>query len=196
MLSEFLGEVSRSRKIKSKGKKSILDKKILTLTLNVNIPIWREDFLRNIRHSEILILFQSKWWLTIQCPQSNWQRMPPVQGRYIYTQTWKYISVTQSCLTLCNTMDCSPPGSSVHGISQARIWEWIANSFSRGSSLTRDWTCISCAFCIAGWFFTHWATEKSIYASIHTHTHTHTYVYIYMYTYLDLMINNCIVNKL
>lgn len=60
MLSEFLGEVSRSRKIKSKGKKSILDKKILTLTLNVNIPIWREDFLRNIRHSEILILFQSK----------------------------------------------------------------------------------------------------------------------------------------
>ena len=39
----------------------------------------------------------------------------------------------QSCLTLCNPMDCSPPGSSVHGILQARILEWVAISFSRGS---------------------------------------------------------------
>ena len=42
--------------------------------------------------------------------------------------------VTMSCLTLCNAMHCSPPGSSVHGISQARILEWIAISFSKGSS--------------------------------------------------------------
>ena len=42
--------------------------------------------------------------------------------------------VAQSCLTLFDPMDCSPPGSSVHGISQARILEWIAISFSRGSS--------------------------------------------------------------
>ena len=42
--------------------------------------------------------------------------------------------VTQSCLTLCNPMDCSPPGSSVHGILQARILEWVAISFSRGYS--------------------------------------------------------------
>ena len=42
--------------------------------------------------------------------------------------------VTQLCLTLCDSMDCSPPGSSVHGILQARIWEWVAISFSRGSS--------------------------------------------------------------
>ena len=41
-------------------------------------------------------------------------------------------------------MDCSPPGSSVHGISQARILEWIAVSFSKVSSWPRDWTCISC----------------------------------------------------
>ena len=45
---------------------------------------------------------------------------------------------TQSCPALCNTMDCSPPGSSVHGIFQARILEWVAMSFSRGSSLARD----------------------------------------------------------
>ena len=42
--------------------------------------------------------------------------------------------IAQSCLTLCDPMDCSPPGSSVHGILQARIQEWVAISFSRGSS--------------------------------------------------------------
>ena len=42
--------------------------------------------------------------------------------------------VAQSCLTLCDPVDCSPPGSSVHGILQARILEWVVISFSRGSS--------------------------------------------------------------
>ena len=46
--------------------------------------------------------------------------------------------VTKSCPTLCNLMDCSPPGSSVHGISQARMLEWVAISFSRGPSQTRE----------------------------------------------------------
>ena len=59
--------------------------------------------------------------------------------------------VSKSCPTLCNPTDCSPPGSSVHRILQARILEWVAISFSRGSSRPRDWTCISC---IAGGFFT------------------------------------------
>ena len=48
-----------------------------------------------------------------------------------------------SCVTLCNTMDCSPPGSSVHGILQARILEWVAVSFSRGSSRPKDRTWVS-----------------------------------------------------
>ena len=51
---------------------------------------------------------------------------------------------------LCDPMDCSPPGSSVHGISQARILEWVAISFSRGSSPPRDQTQVSC---IAGRVF-------------------------------------------
>ena len=51
--------------------------------------------------------------------------------------------VAQSCLTLCNPMDCSLPGSSTHGIFQARILEWVANSFSRGTSQPRDWTLVS-----------------------------------------------------
>ena len=51
-------------------------------------------------------------------------------------------------------MDCSPPGSSVHGIFQARILEWVVIPFSRGSSWLKDWTQVSC---IAGQFFTIWA---------------------------------------
>ena len=57
-------------------------------------------------------------------------------------------------LTLCHPMDCSLPGSPVNGILQARILEWVAISFSRGSSWYRDWTPISCDSCIAGSFFT------------------------------------------
>ena len=55
-------------------------------------------------------------------------------------------------------MDYSPPGSSVHGISQARTLAWVAISFSRGSSQPRDWTQ---AFCIVGRFFTIWATREA-----------------------------------
>ena len=60
-------------------------------------------------------------------------------------------SVAKSCPTLCDPMDCSPPGSSVHGIFQARILEWVAMPSSRGFSPPRDQTSISC---IAGGFFT------------------------------------------
>ena len=67
-------------------------------------------------------------------------------------------SVTQSCVTLCNPMDCSLPGSSVHGILQARILEWLAIPFSRGSSQPRNQTRVSC---IAGRFFTIWATRDA-----------------------------------
>ena len=49
------------------------------------------------------------------------------------------VLVTQSCLILCDPMDCSPPGSSVHGILQARILEWVTMPSSRGSSWPRDW---------------------------------------------------------
>ena len=59
-----------------------------------------------------------------------------------------------SWLTLCDLIEYSPPGSCVHEISQARILEWVAISFCRGSSQTSDWTHISCCFCIAGRFFT------------------------------------------
>ena len=59
-----------------------------------------------------------------------------------------------SCPILCDPMDYRSPGSSVHGIFQARTLKWVAISFSRGSSQLRDWTCVSCISCIAGRFFT------------------------------------------
>ena len=69
----------------------------------------------------------------------------------------KWSEVTQSCLTLCNPIDCSLPGSSVHGIFQARVMEWVAISFFRGSSQPRDRTQVSH---IADRHFTVWATKE------------------------------------
>ena len=62
--------------------------------------------------------------------------------------------VVQSCLTLCDSMNCSPPGSSVPGILQARILECVAMPSSRGSSRPRDQTCVSLSPALAGRFFT------------------------------------------
>ena len=67
-------------------------------------------------------------------------------------------SVTQSCWTLCDPMDCNPPRSSVHGILQARIVECVAMPSSRGSSWPRDQTWVTC---IAGRFLTIWATREA-----------------------------------
>ena len=61
------------------------------------------------------------------------------------------------CLTLCDPMNCGPPGSSVHGILQARILEWLAMPSSRGSFQPRDQTQVSC---IAEGFFTIWGTRE------------------------------------
>ena len=67
--------------------------------------------------------------------------------------------VAQSCPTLCDPMDCSLPGSSVHGILQARILEWVAISFSRGSSRPRDRTWVSCTGVRC---FNLWATREAL----------------------------------
>ena len=66
--------------------------------------------------------------------------------------------VTQSCLTVCDPTDRSLQGTSVHGIFQARVLEWVVISFSRGLSQPRDWTQVSC---IVGRFFISWATRES-----------------------------------
>ena len=66
----------------------------------------------------------------------------------------------QSYPTFCDPIDCSPPGSSVHGILQARILEWVAMPSSRGSSPPRDWNFVSCVSCFAGRYFNNWAFRE------------------------------------
>ena len=78
--------------------------------------------------------------------------------RFPLTSLPLYCFVTQSCLTLCDPMDCSLLGSSVYGIFQARILEWFAISFSRGSFQPRDWTHISCT---GRWILYHWAMREA-----------------------------------
>ena len=106
-----------------------------------------------------------------------WNLCIPIWNLYVYKHTlkkeqnefflplfWNIINmcvlclVTQSCLTLCDPVDCSPPGSSVHGVFQARVLECFAISFSGGSSYPRDRTQVSC---IAGRFYTIWATREA-----------------------------------
>ena len=75
----------------------------------------------------------------------------------------------QSCPTLCNTMDCSPPGSSVSRIVQARILECVAMPSSRGSCRPRDQTWLSCitgSFLHSVGFFTHWPTRETVHNAI------------------------------
>ena len=84
-----------------------------------------------------------EWWIF-----SSWCSLP----------SWSEVKVFQSCLTLWDPMDCCLRGSSVHGILQARILEWIAIPFFRGSSQPWDKTQVSG---IAGRFFTIWATSET-----------------------------------
>ena len=77
------------------------------------------------------------------------------------------VSHFQSCPTFCGSVDCSPLGSSVHGILQARILEWVAIPFSRGSSGPRDRTWVSCIACR---FFTARATKEAL---VHMHMCVH-----------------------
>ena len=97
---------------------------------------------------------------------------PPGKPHYsmphaMHTALYVYVYVSyecmlaqllESCVTPCDPMDCSPPGSSIHRILQARILEWVAISFSRGSSWPRDWTWVSH---IAGRCFNLWATREA-----------------------------------
>ena len=87
-----------------------------------------------------------------QC--GSWAESWDIFHLFIQDGNWEVTelhSVTQSCLTLCDPMDCSPPGSSAHGILQARILEWVAMPSSRGYSQPRDRTPFSSVSCIDRW---------------------------------------------
>ena len=82
----------------------------------------------------------------------------------------------QSCLTLCDPMDYSLPGSSVHRILQARILEWVSMPSSRRSSRPKDLTRVSYVSCIDRQVLYHECDLGSSQLHTHTHTHTHTHM--------------------
>ena len=97
---------------------------------------------------------------------------------FINTHSWFALvmesEVTQSCPTLCDPMDYSLPGSSVHGIFQARVLERVAISFSRGSSQLRDRTLVSR---IAGRHFNLWATREALTLTLELSSSGHGFKY-------------------
>ena len=119
--------------------------------------------------------------------------------------------VAQSRLTLCDPVDCSLPSSSVHGIFQARVLEWVAISFSRGSSRPRDRTRVSR---IVGRRFTLWATREALFKwgvvhlqfcvsfrctdckviQLHTHKHIYIYVFTFFFMFFSIMVYHRILN--
>ena len=74
----------------------------------------------------------------------------------------EFSSVAQSCPTLCNPMDCSPLGSSIHWIFQVGILEWVAISSPKAVSQPRDRTHVSCASCISRCIFYYLATQETV----------------------------------
>ena len=89
------------------------------------------------------------YYILHRCPSNPLSIYISIDNIVVWRYWYRFVA--KSCPTLSDPMDCSLPGYSVHGISQARILEWVSISFSRGSSQPRDQTCISC---LVGGFFT------------------------------------------
>ena len=100
--------------------------------------------------------------------------------------------VAQPCLTVCFPMDCSLPGSSVHGIFQARVLEWVAIYFSRGSSQPRDLTWVShivgrCFYCLSYEGSTYFMVTEYICICMCVYIHTYLYLSIYISIYIFML---------
>ena len=88
----------------------------------------------------------------------RFSKCSPGPAAAVSPENFMSMIVAQSCPTLFDPMDYSPLGSSVCGILQARILQWVAIPFSRGASQPKAWNCISC---VAGGFLTIWATREA-----------------------------------
>ena len=131
-----------------------------TTTILISTSLFKAQDSADHRSNELWNLFLS--WISYQMVNYHFS------GHFLYFRIHTILNcsvelksegeseVAQSCPTLCDPMDCSLPGSSVHGIFQARILELVAISFCR-SSWPRDWTLVSC---IVFRRFTIWATRE------------------------------------
>ena len=102
-----------------------------------------------------LIYSKSSW------KNQNVSRQGHLQQKLIVVVGVVVVKGIHSYPTLCNPKDCSPLGSSVHGILQTRILEWVAMSSSRGSSQPRDQIRVSCVSCIGSLILHHCATWEA-----------------------------------
>ena len=100
----------------------------------------------------------------------------------------KESEVSQLCPTLCNPMDYSLPGSSAHGISQARVLQWVAISFSRGSSQPRDWTLVSH---IVGRRFTASTTREVLIMLRHIYIYPQIYISTHIVSSISIFVESC-----
>ena len=111
--------------------------------------LYSEVYKAVISISILLVKIHSKgikWLPKIAHPRDGWVRTEALNfhGR-VFLLPWSCCClVAESCLSLCDPMDCSQPGTSVHGTSQAGLLKWVAIPFSRGFSWSRYQTCISC----------------------------------------------------
>ena len=116
---------------------------------------------------------------------------------YTYTYICMYVCVLSHSV-VCDPMDFSPPGSSVHGIFQARVLEWVAISYFRGSSRPRNQIHSSCFSCMDRWTLYHCATwEAHMCAYIYTYVCIYIYIYIHIHTcvfilYTHMYIYTCV----
>ena len=175
---------------------------------SVHFTSRRKHIIRNndvISHLESSFSFSKQFTLLFGSPKNSVKLWGSYKSIFYRWRNWgqnvnavslfPYIEIKNvkslSRVRLCDSMDCSPPGSSVHGIFQARVLEWVAISFSRGSSWTKDQTQIPC---ILGRRFYHLSLQGSpvcigtapIYISIHSvqwfpFPHTLTSIYFVSY---------------
>ena len=138
--------------------------------VKLRVKYWPFDFIiSTVNHSHhferywlILILTENLWnwfyFITTSQAKKLAQRGSGTFQVYSQTQSEKVKVKSLSCVRLCNPINCSLPGFSVHGILQARILEWVAIYFSRGSSWPKNRTQVSC---IAGRCSTLWASREA-----------------------------------
>ena len=122
----------------------VIDINVVLLLINHHVLAknWRKNFMSNCKE-------KIKW--------TQWLEYFELLGLIMLECVYQSLSL----VWLCDPMDCSPQGSSVRGISQANKLGWVVIFFSRGSSLPRDWTCVSCLSCIGKQILYHWATREA-----------------------------------
>ena len=119
-----------------------------------------EILLRQKVTVHFFISFIEPYWMAIPCLERIWSRFS-VSETVFQERVCVHTQLLSLVLTLRHPMDCSSPGSSVHGIFQAGILEWVAISSSRGSSQPRDRTHVSCISCIGRWILYLWSTWEA-----------------------------------